>query len=96
MAPPITTEQKTRIVEWFLQTNSIVTVQRRFKNQYKWKEAPAKEYGEDVGGAVSRNWECDAQEKRREQASHVLARPTLLGPFVWVWPDLQHESLCDS
>jgi len=38
----LTTEQKTRIVEWFLQTNSIVTVQRRFKNQYKCKEAPAR------------------------------------------------------
>jgi len=42
MAPALTTEQKTRIVEWFLQTNSIVTVQRRFKNQYKCKEAPAR------------------------------------------------------
>ena len=42
MAPPLTTEQKTRIVEWFLQTNSIVTVHRRFKNQYKCKEAPAR------------------------------------------------------
>ena len=42
MAPPLTTEQKTRIVEWFLQTNSIVTVQRRLKNQYKCKEAPAR------------------------------------------------------
>jgi hypothetical protein len=41
MAPQLTTEQKTRNVEWFLQTNSIVTVQRRFKNQYKCKEAPA-------------------------------------------------------
>jgi hypothetical protein len=42
MAPPLTTEQKTQIVEWFLQTNSIVTVQRRFKNQYKCKETPAR------------------------------------------------------
>jgi len=42
MALPLTTEQKTRIVEWFLQTNSIVTVQRRFKNQYKCKAAPAR------------------------------------------------------
>jgi len=42
MAPQLTTEQKTRIVEWFLQTNSIVPVQRRFKNQYKCKEAPAR------------------------------------------------------
>jgi len=42
MAPPLTTEQKTRIVQWFLQRNSIVTVQRRFKNQYKCKEAPAR------------------------------------------------------
>jgi len=41
MAPPLTTQQKTRIVEWFLKTNSIVRVQRRFKNQYKCKEAPA-------------------------------------------------------
>jgi len=42
MAPPLTTEQKTPIVEWFLQTNSTVTVQRRFKNRYKCKEAPAR------------------------------------------------------
>ena len=42
MASQLTTEQKTRIVEWFLQTNSIVTVQRRFKNQYKCMEAPAR------------------------------------------------------
>jgi hypothetical protein len=42
IAPPLTTEQKTRIVEWFLQTNSIVTVQHRFKNQYKCQEAPAR------------------------------------------------------
>jgi hypothetical protein len=41
MDPPLTTEQKTRIVEWFLQINSIVTVQRRFKKQYKCREAPA-------------------------------------------------------
>jgi hypothetical protein len=58
------TEQKTWIVEWFLQTNSIVTVQCRVKNQYKCKE-----YGEDGGGAVSRNWESDRQEKRRERAT---------------------------
>ena len=42
MAPPLTTEQKTRIVEWFLQTNSIVTGQRLLQNQYKCKEAPAR------------------------------------------------------
>jgi hypothetical protein len=42
MATPLTIEQKTRILGWFLQTNSIVTVQRRFKNQYKCKEAPAR------------------------------------------------------
>jgi len=42
MAPPLTIEQKILIVEWVLQTNSIVTVQRRFKNQYKCKEAPAR------------------------------------------------------
>jgi hypothetical protein len=42
MAPQLTTEQKTRIVEWFLQTDSIVTVQVWFKNQYKCKEAPAR------------------------------------------------------
>ena len=42
MALPLTTEQKTRIVEWFLQTNLIVTVQRQFKNQYKSKDAPAR------------------------------------------------------
>jgi len=42
MAPQLTTEQKTRIVELFLETNSIATVKRRFKNQYKCKEAPAR------------------------------------------------------
>jgi hypothetical protein len=42
MAPPLTTEQKTWIVEWFLQTNLTVTVQRQFRNQYKCKEAPAR------------------------------------------------------
>jgi hypothetical protein len=42
MALQLTTEQKTRIVGWFLQTNWIVTVQCRFKNQYKCKEAPAR------------------------------------------------------
>jgi hypothetical protein len=29
----------------------------------------SKEYGEDAGGAVSRNWEYGMQEKRREQAT---------------------------
>ena len=29
----------------------------------------SKEYGDDVGGAVWRNWERDRQEKRREQAT---------------------------
>jgi hypothetical protein len=29
----------------------------------------SKEYGEDVGGAISSNWECDRQEKRREQST---------------------------
>jgi hypothetical protein len=32
-----------------------------------------KEYGED-GGAVSRSWECDRHEKRREQATCPHAR----------------------
>ena len=34
----------------------------------------SKEYGEDVGGTVSRNWECDRQKKRREQATCSHAR----------------------
>jgi hypothetical protein len=34
----------------------------------------SKEYGEDIGGAVSRNWECGRQEKRREQAMCSHAR----------------------
>ena len=34
----------------------------------------SKEYGEEVGGAVSRNWECCRQEKRREQATCSQAR----------------------
>jgi hypothetical protein len=36
------TEQKTWIVEWFLETNSIVTVKHQFKNQYKYREAPTR------------------------------------------------------
>jgi len=31
---------------------------------------------EDVGGTVTRNWECDRQEKRREQA-HVRIPDTV-------------------
>ena len=42
MAPTLTREQKTRTVEWFLCTDSTDTAQRRFKNQYKRKEAPAR------------------------------------------------------
>jgi hypothetical protein len=34
----------------------------------------SKEYGEDVGGAVSRNWECGRQEKKRGQAMRSHAR----------------------
>ena len=34
----------------------------------------SKEYGEDIDGAVSRNWECDGQEKRWEQATYLHAR----------------------
>jgi hypothetical protein len=34
----------------------------------------SKEYGEDVGGAVSRNWESGLQEKWREQATCSHAR----------------------
>jgi len=33
------------------------------------QESTNKEYGEDVGGAVSRKWEYGRQEKRREQAT---------------------------
>jgi hypothetical protein len=32
----------------------------------KVQESTSKEYGEDIGGAVSRNWESDSQEKRQE------------------------------
>ena len=35
------------------------------------------------------------QARKEAAASHVFARPTLLGPFVWVWPHLRHGSLCD-
>jgi len=34
----------------------------------------SKEYGEDAGGAVSRNWECGRQEKRPEQTTCSHAR----------------------
>ena len=75
MAPQLTTEQKTRIVEWFLQRNLIVTVQRQFKNQYKCKEAPARKTVKTlVGAAVSHNWEYGRQEKGREQATCSHAR----------------------
>jgi len=70
MAPPLMTEQKTQNVEWFLQTNLIVTVQKPVQVQ----GSTSKEYGEDVGGAVSCNWECDRQEKRLEQAACSHAR----------------------
>jgi hypothetical protein len=54
----------------------------------------SKEYGED-GGAVSRNWGM-WQARKEAGTSHVFARPTLFGPFMRVWPHLQHGSLCDS
>ena len=38
------------------------------------KRSTSKECGEDVGGAVSQNWECDREEKRREQATCSHAR----------------------
>jgi len=47
------------------------------------------EYGED-GGAVSRNWECDRQEKRREQATCSHARHS------WDHSCECDGSLCDS
>jgi len=34
----------------------------------------SKEYGEDIGGAVLHNWECDRQEKGREQATCLHTR----------------------
>jgi hypothetical protein len=34
----------------------------------------SKEYSEDIGGAVSHNWECGRQEKRWEQATSSHAR----------------------
>jgi pyruvate/2-oxoglutarate dehydrogenase complex dihydrolipoamide acyltransferase (E2) component len=34
----------------------------------------SKEYGEDVGGEVSRKWESGGQEKRRQQATYSQAR----------------------
>jgi hypothetical protein len=36
------------------------------------------------------------QARKETGASHVFARPTLLGPFPRVWPHLQHGSLWDS
>ena len=94
MAPSLTTEQKPRIVEWFLQTNSTVTVQRRFKNQTSARK-------QQQGIRWWRWWSSFAklgmwQARKEVGASHVFARPTLLGPFVRVWPHLQHRSLCDS
>jgi len=52
--------------------HSPVPVQKRVQMQV----STSKEYGEDVGGAVSRYWKCGRQEKRREQAtcSHVRHR----------------------
>jgi hypothetical protein len=36
------------------------------------------------------------QARKEAGASHVFARPTLMGPLVRVWLHLQHGSLCDS
>ena len=85
MALQLMTEQKTRIVEWFLQTNSIVTVQRRFKNQYKCKEAPAR-------NAVKTLVEqfCATGNAAGKKRGGSKPRPTLLGLFMRVWPHLQH------
>jgi hypothetical protein len=38
------------------------------------QRSTSKEHDEDVGGAVSHNWECGRQEKRREQAMCSHAR----------------------
>src|SRR5277367_6562123 len=42
MAPPITKEQKILIVRWFLETNSPVVVQRRFRKEFNCRHAPDK------------------------------------------------------
>jgi hypothetical protein len=85
------TEQKTRTVEWFLQTNSIVTVQRLFKNQYQCKEAPARN---TVKTLVEQFRATGNMAGKKRGGSKP--RPTLLGPFMRVWPHLQHGNLCDS
>jgi len=68
MAPPLTTEQKTHcgiVSANKFDCHSPAPVQKPVQVQ----GSTSKEYGEDVGGTVSRNWECDTQEKRREQAT---------------------------
>ena len=85
MALQLMTEQKTRIVEWFLQTNSIVTVQRRFKNQYKCKKAPTRNTVKTLVEQFRANGNMAGKKRGGSKP-----RPTLLGLFMRVWPHLQH------
>jgi hypothetical protein len=92
MAPQLTTEQKTRIVEWFLLQirlsqssagSKTSTSARKHQQGIRWKRGSFAQLG---------IW----QARKEAGASHVFALPTLLGPFMRLWPHLQHGSLCDS
>jgi hypothetical protein len=69
MAPQLTREQKTQTVEWFLQTNSIVTVQRRFKNQYKSKEAPARNMVKTLVEQFHATWNMAGKKRGGSKSS---------------------------
>ena len=85
------TEHKTQIVEWFLQTNL---------SQSSASSKTSTSARKHQQGIQWRRWSSFAQlgmwQARKELGSHVFACPTLLGPYVRVWPHLQHGSLCDS
>lgn len=43
MAPALSTEQKCKVVEWYFETKSPVTVQRKFRKEYKCRDAPGRQ-----------------------------------------------------
>jgi len=94
MAPQLTTEQKTRIVERFLQTNSIVTVQRRFKNQYKCKEAPARNAVKTLVEQFCATG--NAAGKKRGGSKPRVRTPDTVGAIHASVASSPARSLCDS
>ena len=94
MAPQLKTEQKTQIVEWFLQTNSIVTVKRLFKNQYKCKEAPVKNTVKTLVeqfGATG-----NMAGKKRGESKPRVRTPDTVGTIHVSVASSPARNLCDS